>query len=125
MPDKKDFFDMVQTDFVLKAAGMQVGAYRVRDVETGEFGKQHFHMTYNNYVMAAMGEEAFKLMANLIFDSRPDLLADRHKTRTQREVELTMRIDTSEARQQLNSLKTLAAETGEAIQAVKDKGGSL
>lgn len=76
-PDKP--FDMVQCDYQLRAGPIQVGAYRIRDMKTGEFGQQHFHMTFDNYVMAAMGEESARLFINLMLDIRPDLLDDRHK----------------------------------------------
>ena len=41
-------------------------AYRVRDPETNEFSNLQFHATWNNTVLAVMGEEAAKLFARFV-----------------------------------------------------------
>src|ERR1700761_135125 len=42
----------------LRAGGIKLGAYRVKDPETGDLSTIQFHMTDNNYVCAVMGQEA-------------------------------------------------------------------
>lgn len=50
----------------LLAGGMKLAAYQVRDIETDELSSLQFHMTYNNTVLAVMGEEAAKLFATFV-----------------------------------------------------------
>lgn len=57
----------VKADGVFES--MKLGAYRVRDPETGEFGPTQFHMTHGNYVLAVMGESSATLFANFVFDT--------------------------------------------------------
>lgn len=47
-------------------AQLKIAAYRVRDLDTGEFSPLQFHMTYNNMVMAVMEEQAAKLFARFV-----------------------------------------------------------
>jgi hypothetical protein len=67
-----DRLDIVRRENVLIADGdgfLKLAVYRVRDPETGEFGPKQFHATYNNMVMAVMGEEAAKLFAMFVTDA--------------------------------------------------------
>ena len=57
---------MVRREAVIRAGVMKVAAYRVRDPETGEFSPLQFHMTYDNTIIAMMGEEAAKLFATFV-----------------------------------------------------------
>lgn len=69
MSDKANSYDkadMVRREAVILAGPLKVAAYRVRDPETGEFGSRQFHMTYDNTVMAVMGEEAAKLFVRFV-----------------------------------------------------------
>ena len=61
-----DSTDTVRLDGVILANGLRCAVYRVRDPETGDFGKRQFHMTYNNLVLAVMSEEAAKLFATFV-----------------------------------------------------------
>lgn len=61
--------DIVRREAMLQADGLKIAAYRVRDTDTGEFSSLQFHMTYNNTVMAVMGEEAAKLFAQFVGDT--------------------------------------------------------
>lgn len=60
--------DIIRREKVLIAGPIKIAAYRVRDPETGEFSKLQYHMTYDNTVMAVMGEEAAKLFIRFIND---------------------------------------------------------
>ena len=69
-PDNKyDTSGIVKREAVMYAGDLKLAVYRVRDPETGEYGKRNFHMTYNNCVMALMGEEAAKLFATWVTSS--------------------------------------------------------
>lgn len=70
--NRYDKRDIVRREAVLIADGigsMKMAAYRVRDPETGEFSPLQFHFTYDNTVMAVMGESAAKLFAKFINDT--------------------------------------------------------
>ena len=68
-----DFADRVQKTHELRANGLKIAAYRVRDEETGLYGKLQFHMTWDNTVLAMMSEEAAKLFARFVRDTpEPD-----------------------------------------------------
>jgi len=62
--------DMVKREALVIADGqfaeLKIAAYRVRDPETNEWSKLQFHMTYNNTVMAFMGEESAKSFARFV-----------------------------------------------------------
>ena len=51
------------------AGGMKLGAYRVRDPATREYGPLQYHMTHGNSVVAVAGENAAKLFASFVFDT--------------------------------------------------------
>jgi hypothetical protein len=61
-----DKHDMVSRGACLIAGPMKIAEYRVRDPETGEWSTPQFHFTYNNTVMAVMGEQAAILFANFV-----------------------------------------------------------
>lgn len=65
--------DNVQRISFLSAGGLQVGAYRVRSLETGDWiDSVQYHMTYNNVVLGVMGEEAAKLFSKFVQDLAKD-----------------------------------------------------
>lgn len=64
--NRYDWTDTVRRESVIIAGPMKMAAYRVRDPETGEYGALQFHMTYDNMVMAVMGESAAKLFADFV-----------------------------------------------------------
>lgn len=64
--DKKG---IVLQPHVLRAGSLKLAAYRVRDLESGNFSKLQFHMTYDNTVMAVMEEEAAKLFCKFVHDT--------------------------------------------------------
>lgn len=66
MKNTYDKDDMIRREKVLIAGPIKLAAYRVRDTETGEFSKLQYHMTYDNTVMAVMGEEAAKLFVQFV-----------------------------------------------------------
>lgn len=59
-----DRTDVVRREKVLIAGPMKVGAYRVRDPETDEFGELQYHMTYGNTVMCVMPASAVRLLCS-------------------------------------------------------------
>lgn len=69
MTNTYDKFDIVRRESVISAGALKLAAYTVRDPETGEHGPLQFHMTWDNTVMAVMGEEAAKLFAKFITDT--------------------------------------------------------
>jgi hypothetical protein len=66
MAEAYDKTDMVRRVGLMHANGLKLAAYTVRDPETGKHGAMQFHMTYNNTVMAVMGEEAAKLFSTFV-----------------------------------------------------------
>lgn len=61
-----DKLNVIQQPHLLRAGPLKLAAYRVRDLETGEWSKLQFHMTYDNTVMAVMEESAATLFANFV-----------------------------------------------------------
>ena len=51
------------------AGELKLAAYRVRDPENGEFSNLQFHATFNNMVLAVMGEESAKLFSKFVTDA--------------------------------------------------------
>ena len=64
-----DSEDVVRQISLLKAAGLQIAAYRIRNLETNEFGPIQFHMTYNNLVMGIMSEDSAKAFSSFVNDT--------------------------------------------------------
>lgn len=58
--------DIVRQVSLIRSGGLKLAAYRLKDLETGEFSKLQFHATWDNTVMAVMGEEAAKLFASFV-----------------------------------------------------------
>lgn len=71
--NRYDTRDIIRRVRVMHADGppgtLKMAAYRVRDVETGEFSPLQFHCTFNNTVMAVMGEESAKLFCRFVTDT--------------------------------------------------------
>ena len=67
--NKYDQDDRIQRGSVILAGPLKMASYRVRDPETDEWGPQQFHATYNNIVLAVMGEETAKLFARFVNDT--------------------------------------------------------
>lgn len=65
--------DRIKMEGEVLAGGLKLGAYRVRDPETGQFGPLQFHMTHDNYVLGVMSEHAAKLFANFVNQTSPGL----------------------------------------------------
>lgn len=63
---------MVQQESLLLAAGLRLASYRVRDPDTMEWGKLQFHMTWDNYVMAVLGEESARLLRTFLNQHLPE-----------------------------------------------------
>ncbi len=61
-----DLKDRVRRDSVIIAGPLKMAVYRIRDPETDEWSPQQFHATYDNHVLALMGEEVAKLFARFI-----------------------------------------------------------
>ena len=61
-----DKTDSVRRVSLMTAEALKVACYTVRDPETGEHGPRQFHMTYDNTVMALMGEQAARLFADFV-----------------------------------------------------------
>lgn len=66
--NKYDKNDRVKRVKMLRAAAFKLAAYRIRDPETDEWSSLQYHMTYDNTVMAVMGEEAAKLFAKFVVE---------------------------------------------------------
>lgn len=69
MSNTYDKTDRVRRKAAIIAGPMKIAAYTVADPETGEHGSLQFHMTYDNTVMAVMGESAAKLFAKFVNDN--------------------------------------------------------
>jgi hypothetical protein len=69
MTNTYDKQDRVHRQDALVAGPIKLAAYRVRDPETDEWSKLQFHMTYDNIVMAVMGEDSAKLFVRFINDT--------------------------------------------------------
>lgn len=70
--DPQNHYDksgIVKQEGLIRAAGLKVAAYRVRDPETGEYGKLNFHMTYGDTIIGIMGEECALLFCNFVRSS--------------------------------------------------------
>ena len=48
---------------------LRIAAYTVRDPETGEHSNLQFHATFNNQVLAVMGEESATLFARFVTET--------------------------------------------------------
>lgn len=63
-----DINDRVKRESVIIAGGLKMASYRTRDPKTDEWSDLQFHATYNNTVMAVMGESSARLFAKFITD---------------------------------------------------------
>ncbi len=61
--------DRIQRGAVIIAGSLKMAAYRIRDPETDEWGPQQFHVTFDNHILALMGEETAKLFAHFVNDT--------------------------------------------------------
>jgi hypothetical protein len=74
MSERKNTYDerdIVRREAVMIAGPLKIGAYRVRDLETGEFSELQIHMTYNNMVLAVLGESSARLLAQFVESHLP------------------------------------------------------
>lgn len=60
-----DKTDMVRRLQVLYAGPLKAAVYQVKDPETGEFGQRQYHITFDNTVIAVMGESVLDLLVTL------------------------------------------------------------
>lgn len=83
-----DVCDNVRREAFMHASGpgneMQMGCYRVRNLETGEFSVRQFHFTFNNTVLAVMNESAAQLFARFITDTLEGRHGEAHEIADQR-----------------------------------------
>lgn len=63
-----DRADAVRQHGRIEAGPLRIACYTVRDPETGRFGGKQFHMTFNNLILARMGEEGAELFARFACD---------------------------------------------------------
>lgn len=61
-----DWRNIVKREAALIAGPMKMAAYRVLDPETGEHSPLQFHLTYDNTVMAVLGEASARMLADFI-----------------------------------------------------------
>ena len=54
--NKYDINDIVRRESVMYAGALKIATYRVRDMETLEFGALQIHVTYDNVVIAVLSE---------------------------------------------------------------------
>ena len=66
MTNTYDKNDRVKRESVIIAGGLKMASYRTRDPETDEWSDLQFHATYNNTVMAVMGESSARLFAQFV-----------------------------------------------------------
>jgi hypothetical protein len=64
--NRYDKRDRVSRGPCILAGPLKIAAYRVRDPENDDWSPLQFHMTYDNTVMAVMGESAAKLFADFV-----------------------------------------------------------
>lgn len=74
MVNNYDKNDIIKREAVVIAGAMKVASYRVKDIETGEFGNLQFHLTLDNHVMAVLSESSARLLFNHIKLSHPEVL---------------------------------------------------
>jgi len=67
--DKKD---MITRDAAIIAGPLKIAMYRVRDPETLEWSSPQIHMTFDNVVLAVLGESSAKLLAGFVADNVKD-----------------------------------------------------
>jgi hypothetical protein len=65
-----DRTDMLRREAAIIAGPLKIAKYRVRNPETDVFGAPQYHMTYDNHVMALMGESAAVLFAKFVQDNK-------------------------------------------------------
>lgn len=58
--------DLVRCIGIMTAGGLRMAGYRVRDPESKLFGPVQFHATYNNMVLAVMGEDTARAFSDFI-----------------------------------------------------------
>ena len=58
--------DIVRRESVLHANGLKIATYRVRDMETLEFGALQIHVTYENCVVAVLSETMLQCINSLV-----------------------------------------------------------
>ena len=86
MTDRKNPYDkndIIRREAVMVAGPLKIGAYRVRDLDTGEFGPMQIHMTYDNMVMAVLGESSARLLATFVdrhLPKHPEILLTANAT---------------------------------------------
>lgn len=61
-----DWRDIIRREAVVCAGPIKMAAYRVMDPDTGEHSPMQFHLTYDNMVMAVLGESAAKMLSDFI-----------------------------------------------------------
>lgn len=64
--NRYDKSDMIRREAMIRAGAIKIASYRVRDVESGEFGPLQIHFTYDNTVMAVLSESSAKLLHNFV-----------------------------------------------------------
>jgi hypothetical protein len=64
--NRYDRRDRVKQEAMMRAAGLKIAAYRVRDPETDEWSPIQFHMTHDNTVMGMLSEASAKLFATFV-----------------------------------------------------------
>lgn len=65
--------DMVVRKSVLAAGGFKLASYQVRDPQTSELSPLQFHATFDNIVLAVMGEQCARLFVNFVSMNLPDV----------------------------------------------------
>lgn len=68
-PNTYDKLDRVKREAVVIAGPIKMAAYRVRDPETQEWSPLQFHLTYDNTIMAMLGENSGRMLAKFITDT--------------------------------------------------------
>jgi len=73
--NRYDWLDIVQRPYLMRAdhatlpVGIKFAAYKVRDPDTGKVGPYQFHATYDNTVLAVMGESAALLFCQAVLQT--------------------------------------------------------
>lgn len=66
MTNKYDKDDIIRREAMIRAGAIKIASYRVKDIETGDFGPLQIHFTYDNTVLAVLSEGSAKLLHNFI-----------------------------------------------------------
>lgn len=69
-----DTHDMTRRLYAMNAGSLRAGIYQVRDGRTLDWGRKEYHLTWNGYIMAMVGEKSVRFLetALFVYENPPD-----------------------------------------------------